>query len=43
MPIEEGGMSLRNVSAVALITFACSIAASLNHMATIFPDWITRG
>jgi len=43
LPIEKGGMALRNVGAIALTAFACSIAASLKHMATIFPDWFTLG
>ena len=28
---------------VALTAFACSLVASLKHMATIFPEWITFG
>lgn len=43
LPFERCGMALRDVSAVALTAFVCLIAASLNHMATIFPDWITVG
>ena len=28
---------------VALTAFACSLAASLKHMAIIFPEWISLG
>ena len=28
---------------VALTAFACSLAASLKRMATIFPEWISLG
>ena len=33
----------RNIGVVALTAFACSLAASLKHMASIFPEWITPG
>ena len=43
LPIENGGMAMRNMGVVALIAFACSLAASLKHMAIIFPEWISLG
>ena len=43
LPIEKGGMAMRNMGVVALTAFACSLAASLKHMASIFPEWITLG
>ena len=43
LPIEKGGLAIRNMGVVALNAFACSLAASLKHMATIFPEWITLG
>ena len=43
LPIEKGGMAIRNMGVVALTAFACSLAASLKHMAIVFPDWITLG
>ena len=36
-------MAIRNMGVVALTAFACSLAASLKHMASIFPEWITLG
>ena len=41
LPIEKGGMAIRNMGVVALTAFACSLTASLKHMANIFPEWIT--
>lgn len=41
LPIKKGSMALKNVGAVAFTAFVCSIASSLKHLATIFPDWIT--
>ena len=38
-----GGMAIRNMGVVALTAFACSFAASLRHMAVIFPELITLG
>ena len=38
LPIEKGGMAIRNMGVVALTAFACSLAASLKHMASIFPE-----
>ena len=43
LPIEMGGMAIRNMGVVALTAFACSFAASLRHMAVIFPELITLG
>ena len=43
LPIEKGGMAIRNMGVVALTAFACSLTASLKHMANIFPEWITLG
>ena len=43
LPIEMGGMAIRNMGVVALTAFACSVAASLRHMAVIFPELITLG
>ena len=43
LPIEMGGMAIRNMGTVALTAFACSWAASLKHMAVIFPERITLG
>ena len=43
MPIEKGGMAIRNMGVVAFTAFACSLAASLKHMATIFPEWVELG
>jgi hypothetical protein len=43
LPIEKGGMAIRNMGVVALTAFACSLAASLKHMASIFPEWVTLG
>ena len=37
LPIEKGGMAIRNMAVVALTAFACSLTASLKHMANIFP------
>lgn len=42
-PIEKGGMAIRIMGVVALTAFGCSLAASLRHMATILPEWITLG
>ena len=40
-PIEKGGMAIRNMGVVALTPIACSLAASLKHMAIISPEqWI---
>ena len=41
LPIENGGMAIRNMGVVALTAYACSLVASLKRMAAIFPDWIT--
>ena len=38
-----GGMAIRNMGTVALTAFACSWAASLKHMAVIFPERIALG
>ena len=38
-----GGMAIRNMGVVAFTAFACSLAASLKHMATIFPEWVKLG
>ena len=43
LPIEMGGMAIRNMGVVALTAFACSFAASLRRMAVIFPELITLG
>jgi len=43
LPIEKGGLAMRNIGTVALTAFACSLATSFKHMATIFPEWITLG
>ena len=43
LPIEMGGMAIRNMGTVALTAFACSWAASLKHMAVIFPERIALG
>ena len=43
LPIEKGGLAIRNMGVVALTAFACSLVASLKHMATVFPEWITLG
>ena len=45
LPIENGGMAIRNMGmgVVALTAFACSLAASLKRMATIFLEWISLG
>ena len=43
LPIEKGGMAIRNMGVVALTAFACSLATTLKHMAAIFPEWITLG
>jgi hypothetical protein len=43
LPIEKGGMAIRNMAVVALTAFACSLTASLKHMANVFPEWITLG
>ena len=40
LPINKGGMELRSVKLVFLTAFACSLAASLKHLAKAFPDWI---
>ena len=40
LPIEKGGMALRNVALIALTSFTCSLAASLTDLANVFPDWI---
>ena len=41
LPIEKGGMAIRNMGVVALTPIACSLAASLKHMAIISPEqWI---
>ena len=37
------GLAIRNMGVVALTAFACSLVASLKHMATVFPEWITLG
>ena len=34
LSIEKGGMAIRNMGVVALTAFACSLAASLKHMAS---------
>ena len=36
LPIEKGGMAIRNMGMVASTAFACSLATSFKHMATIF-------
>ena len=36
-------MAIRNMGVVALTAFACSLTASLKHMANVFPEWITLG
>ena len=36
-------MAIRNMGMVALTAFACSLATSLKHLVTIFPEWITLG
>merc|ERR1711871_1368616 len=38
LPIEKGGMAIRNMAVVALTAFVCSLTASLKHMANIFPE-----
>ena len=43
LPIEKGGMAIRNMEVVALSAFACSLATSFKHMALIFPEWILSG
>ena len=43
MPIENGGMAIRNMGIVVLTAYACSLVASLKRMANIFPEWITLG
>ena len=43
LPVELGGMAIRNMAMVALTAFACSLASSLKHMAVIFPERITLG
>ena len=43
LSIKKGRMALRDVGAVSLAAFDCSIAASLKNMATIFTDWVTVG
>ena len=43
LKIEKGGMAIRNMGAVALTAFACSLAAQLKHMATFFFEWTTLG
>ena len=40
LPINKGGMELRSVKLVFLTAFACSLVASLKHLAKAFPDWI---
>ena len=43
MPIEKGGMAIRNMGVVAFTASARSLAASLKHAATIFPEWVKLG
>ena len=43
LPVELGGMAIRNMAMVALTAFACSLASSLKRMAVIFPERITLG
>ena len=43
LPIENGGMAIRNMGIVALTAYACSLVASLKRIAAIFPNWITLG
>ena len=43
LPVELGGMAIRNMAMVALTAFACSLASSLKHMTVIFPERITLG
>ena len=42
LPINKGGMELRSVKLVFPTAFACSLVASLKHLAKAFPDWINR-
>ena len=35
LPIEKGGMAIRNMGVVALTAFACSLTASLKHIAQL--------
>ena len=38
LPIDKGGMALRNVRPVFFGYFACSLAASLKDLVKVFPD-----
>ena len=43
LPIEKGGMGLRNISLISLTAFPCSLAVSLKDLAKSFPNWIVLG
>ena len=43
LPIDKGGMGLRNISLISLTAFPCSLAASLKDLAKYFPNWIALG
>ena len=43
LPIEKGGMGLRNISLISLTAFPCSLAVCLKDLAKYFPNWIALG
>ena len=41
LPIDVGGMSLRNIDNVNLVAYPCSFVASIKEIAKVFPHWIS--
>ena len=41
LPIDVGGMSLRNIDNVNLVAYPCSFVASIKETAKVFPHWIS--